>query len=444
MVVTPASGSLGGVPTFTLTAGGTTNRFRMLPASFHSNSLVLTSTNLLCDNRGVVETGNEFLVGTGLQSDQILLTPTAALRAGCPYTLRVEDNFLSNIYFLSTEGNPQVFNYTVETTAPTILSITPVPGATEVSATTSVVAQLSESITPASVNAGSFTVSTGGIPLVGTYQVTGDTATFTPSAPLQGGKTYTVALLTTITDLAGNPLNIAGSPTTFTVEATRPTVLAITPEDATDDVALDSAIVLSFSEAMNTDTLVASTTGVPGSVRLSYQDACLDEREVYTCLTLSEDLRQLTVIPVPPELLPGDADLDVSVDAATVSDLAGNLLDLPFHATFTTRSGAPRLSCSVPEDGDESVDPSAVITMRFSEPIDQSADFSALFALWESDEGTEVSGTFSFPDASTVLFDPSGDLTAGTCYEFLLEPGYTDLDDQSADRVERGSFSTLP
>ena len=219
---------------------------------------------------------------------------------------------------------------------------------------------------------------------------------------------------------------------------------AITPEDATDDVALDSAIVLSFSEAMNTDTLVASTTGVPGSVRLSYQDACLDEREVYTCLTLSEDLRQLTVIPVPPELLPGDADLDVSVDAATVSDLAGNLLDLPFHATFTTRSGAPRLSCSVPEDGDESVDPSAVITMRFSEPIDQSADFSALFALWESDEGTEVSGTFSFPDASTVLFDPSGDLTAGTCYEFLLEPGYTDLDDQSADRVERGSFSTLP
>lgn len=85
---------------------------------------------------------------------------------------------------------------------PEVLSTDPADGATGVAVTTTISATFSEPIDPATVDG----IVTAGVDNVdGTIIVTDNTITFTPSASLSAGKTYTVTI-TSAADFAGNPL----------------------------------------------------------------------------------------------------------------------------------------------------------------------------------------------------------------------------------------------
>jgi hypothetical protein len=92
-----------------------------------------------------------------------------------------------------------------DTTPPTVQSTVPDNNATGVAVTTTVSATFDEAIDPATVNNTSFFVTNGVDNVIGTLNVSGSTATFTPSAALADNTVYT-ATLTAATDLAGNPL----------------------------------------------------------------------------------------------------------------------------------------------------------------------------------------------------------------------------------------------
>ncbi|MBA7669352.1 hypothetical protein ES703_77482 [subsurface metagenome] len=95
-------------------------------------------------------------------------------------------------------------SFTVDTTAPTISSTSPVADATNVAVDTTVSVTFNEAMESSTITTSSFTLDSvsGSVSYdSGTY-----TATFTPSANLAYNTTYTATLSTAITDAAGNPL----------------------------------------------------------------------------------------------------------------------------------------------------------------------------------------------------------------------------------------------
>jgi hypothetical protein len=90
------------------------------------------------------------------------------------------------------------------------------------------------------------------------------TATFNPNSDLAPNTTYTAAVTTGFTDLAGNALAVPKTKTwTFTTGLTAdnsaPTVKSTDPVDGATGVAVNGKIKATFSELMNTSTLTTAT-----------------------------------------------------------------------------------------------------------------------------------------------------------------------------------------
>jgi hypothetical protein len=160
----------------------------------------------------------------------------------------------------------------------------PANGATGVSATTGVTINFTEPMNQGSVE-GAFSlypdtsgteqsmsfadgvdvsVQENGTPVSVTAQWDGAgiSVTFTPDSPLDYDETYTYVVTTDATDLAGNPLEQAIT-ATFTTESeagadtTPPAVTVTSPANGTGNVSVDVVISVTFSEAMDEDSVEA-------------------------------------------------------------------------------------------------------------------------------------------------------------------------------------------
>ena len=160
---------------------------------------------------------------------------------------------------------------------PTIVSVNPLNGATNVGVGNIISATFSEpiSISTLSTNV-TFIVTIGGTLVPGSVSLPGGTtAIFTPSAPLLGNTQYNIVVTTGITDLAGNAMvsNYSWSFTTTTApDLTPPFVIAVTPASGATNVSIDTSISAVFSELLNAATVTANTffvSGVTGSVLYS-------------------------------------------------------------------------------------------------------------------------------------------------------------------------------
>jgi hypothetical protein len=88
----------------------------------------------------------------------------------------------------------------------TVQSMDPVPGATDVSVTTTFTAKLTGPIDPATATTGSFTVFEGASPVRGRVTASDSTVTFTPLMPLRTATTYTAAVTTALRSKDGSAL----------------------------------------------------------------------------------------------------------------------------------------------------------------------------------------------------------------------------------------------
>lgn len=212
-------------------------------------------------------------------------------------------------------------------TAPTVLSVLPAAATVVRAAFATVSATMSEAIDPQSVSASTFVVSdAGNRSVAGTMQVSGSGVVFSPAQPWASG-TYSVRMTTGIQDLVGNPLS-ADRSWSFTVDANGPDLLSIVPAAGAKDVALDTSIVIVFSEAPDPATIDTVT------VR-----ALIAGTNVAASRTLVGTT--LTVTPAAP-LAPGTLYL---VSLGGVTDLAGNPMvsgaDLPQFQTTQGRFAYP-------------------------------------------------------------------------------------------------------
>ena len=299
------------------------------------NAASITNTSVLLQN-GVISV--PATLGYTPGSTTITLTPASPLAEKTLYTVTLKGGAGAD-RILDVAGNALAADYvwsftTVDQTAPTVLSTSPVNNATNVAISTTITAEVSEALNAASITNTSVLLQNGAISVPATlgYTPGSTTITLTPASPLAEKTLYTVTLkggagADRILDVAGNALAADYVWNFTTGDFTAPTVLSTSPNNNATAVAVNAVITAEVSEALNaasiTNTSVLLQNGVisvpatlgytPGSTTITLTPASpLAEKTLYTVT------------------LKGGAGAD------RILDVAGNALAADYVWSFTT------------------------------------------------------------------------------------------------------------
>ena len=331
----------------------------------------------------------------------------------------------------------------VDTTPPTVASVTPAAAATDVGFGTNVSATFSESLDPASVTTSSFVLRDGsGTAVAASASASRSTATLDPTASLSPSTSYTATLTggsTGVKDLAGNALaaDYSWSFTTAAADTTPPAVASVTPAAAATGVGFGTNVSATFSESLDPASVTTSSfvlrdgsgTAVAASVSASGSTATLDPTA---------------------SLSPSTSYTATLTGGSTgVKDLAGNALAADYSWSFTT-AVAPACPCSIwaaaatPQTASVSDATSLELGVRFQSDV---AGFitgirfykgsgntgTHVGHLWTA-SGTQLAGaTFSSETATgwqQVLFASPVAISANTPYiaSYYAPAGHFSLD----------------
>lgn len=155
----------------------------------------------------------------------------------------------------------------LDVTPPTVASTLPANGATGVSPYQPLYATFSEAISVTTLNPTTFLVTgpSGAEAGTVTYDAVNRQATFTPAAPLAYSSVHTATLTAGVEDLSDNALvPYVWTFTTGPADVTAPTVTGRVPGAGATDVALDSNVVITFSEGLKPATVVGANFALVG------------------------------------------------------------------------------------------------------------------------------------------------------------------------------------
>ncbi|MEN8169406.1 MAG: Ig-like domain-containing protein [Pseudomonadota bacterium] len=302
-----------------------------------------------------------------------------------------------------------------DSTPPHVISTYPAAGVTGIAPDSNVVATFSESVDPATVTEGSFTIrSYVGEQITGTISVSesGVWVTFDPSGAFALNGTYAATLTTAIADISGNPMGEAyvwsfetgdGDTVASTIISTKPVTDAL-------DVSLHEVITVTFSEAMRSET-------VTGATFLLF-DA--DNNPVAGTVSAASKSASFT----PAEALAQNSVYTARITTG-VRDEAGNAMENEYAWSFTTTipdTIAPTVVSTSPENNETGVAVDGRLSVVFSEVMDQTTISTSTFLLQDS-SGNPAGGTVFDGDT----FRPSFNLGVAETYTAMITTGATDL-----------------
>jgi hypothetical protein len=269
----------------------------------------------------------------------ILFTPAAPLAASALHCIRAGSGLRTDARDAGgtpvgrTLGAADSWEFTtfppVDVTAPTVLALRPLDGATAVPSSTRIEVTFDEAIDPTTVTTSTITLTSAGGSVAGDLQFFPPaSATFTPFGPLVEGEVYTATIATGVKDLAGNPLALPVT-SVFTVATSTAPVplqfLAVSPGAGAANVARNQSIVVAFDRA------VASSTVDAGSFIVTASGTPVAG-------ILSVSTTEVTFSPL--ALYPTSTTISLLLTTA-IQDLAGNGLESSVVSSFTTTSGPP-------------------------------------------------------------------------------------------------------
>ena len=307
---------------------------------------------------------------------------------------------------------------------PTVVSVLPADGASNVDVTADIVVTFDEAIDPSTVTAASFvlTDSSDSSEVAGTFAFSNAdrTLTFSPASDLTANTLHALRLTTAIEDVAGNGLaaDFQSDFTTMPVDSDAPIVLSVIPEDGAVDVPVDLVeLTLHFSEALDPATVTDSTITLEpvGGVPLP----------IAVVLLPPDDL--VLVQPDPGSLVGGI--LYRLTLSSGIRDMAGNAL-VPFESEFTTvqpDTVGPRLMQLTPLDASTNV--SVLVRPRavFDEALDRTSVDASSFRLLDALDQV-VPATFQFSNGDrAVSIIPDSALDLLSTYRVELTDSVTDL-----------------
>jgi YD repeat-containing protein len=365
----------------------------------------------------VTPSGGAAIAGTvTLASDGVTLTfaPAATLAANTVYKVSVSG-------FADIEGNAVTAFTSTFTTGSgaygtssfSLLSTSPVNGATSVSVTSPVTFTLTNLINAASVTPQTVEVcfhACGGEYIAGTYKVSGNTVTFTPFTQYPAN-TLIGMYIYGLKDEAGNPAYAnAGTFTTAGTADTKPPTVTISPANGTTNVGLNTQIVLTFSESINQTTITPNTLALfNGDTAIGYN------------YTVSPDNRTI-VLNYNGAALPGGATITIELTSG-IQDLSGNALantSSQFTLMQQLSGSAPYVVQMRPGNGATNVPVNSLVTLFTNTAMNASTVAGALHV---TDNGVVVAGTVQlFSSGQAIEFTPTAPFSPGDLIQVFLEP----------------------
>lgn len=330
--------------------------------------------------------------------------------------------------------------------APTVTAVAPLMHAVGVPINTKVItATFSKAMDAATLTGASFTLACpAGAPVTGTvaYLAASNAVTLTlPAASSLAADTLCTATVTTAAkDIAGVPLasNFAWTFKTGAIaDATAPTVTGTIHANGATNVAVNTKIGATFSEAMDPLTMTnanftlketVSGTAVAGTVGYSGVDAVFIPAHV---------------------LLPGTRyTVTVKGGVGGAMDLAGNPLASDFTISWTTAATADIIPPTVilvnPTDLAAGVAINSTVNATFSEAMDPITISTAHFTV------AGVTGTVAYNAISRIAtFTPSSNLANNTTYTATIKGGINGVEDLAgnalaADKTWRFTTAAIP
>jgi hypothetical protein len=266
--------------------------------------------------------------------------------------------------------------------------------------------------------------------VAGSVYCSGTSASFIPATAFLPNKTYKVTATTGIQDAAGNPMAadyIWSFSTTPVADGTAPTILVVSPAANAISIATNSAINVTFSEPVNSQSVTASSF-------------FLKQGSNIVAGNLSVTNEVVTFSPATP--LTANTVYSVTVTTG-VKDLAGNAIASSYSWSFTTAAAADLIAPTVisvsPAANATSVAVTTKPVITFSEPVNPSTVNTSSITLKQG--SAVISGTVAVSGA-VATFTPSSSLIAGTVYTVTVTTGLKDLAGNSLASNYSWSFTT--
>jgi large repetitive protein len=359
--------------------------------------VISISNGLQVQSGGVPVSGAIALSGS---DQQVTFTPLGGLAANTAYTITTTSE-ITDVGALPL-ANPGSFSFTTgavpDTTTPSVTSASPANSEAGVPVNAVLQLHFSKPVLPWTVTSSTFQVTYGtSSVLTGTISVSSDgqTATLTPSQPLNSFTTYYVQATSGITDMEGNGLTAFGSSfiTGVATDAFAPTVLTMSPANGASgtpiNIRLDLALSAQVSAAsVGSNAVVLSAGGVP----------------VTGTVTLSTSGTTLTF--VPSTLLA--ASTAYSVTASGFTDQAGNAV-VPFTSSFTTGTSGvanttvPTVVTVSPVNGARAVSANSPIVLTFNEAVDATTINDTTVPISVGGISGMLAGSYTLDSTGTVV-----------------------------------------
>lgn len=305
----------------------------------------------------------------------------------------------------------------------TVSSTDPANGAAGVFVNTRISATFSGDMDPATLTTTTFTVMQGATAVPGTVTYTGVTAVFTPMAVLAPNTVYIGTITTGAKDHSANRL-AADYVWSFTTGAradtTAPTVTGTVNANGATNVAINTRIGATFSEAMDPATVTGATFTLRETVAGTAVAGGVTYSGVSAAFAPSANLAPSTRYTVT---------IKGGVNGA--KDLAGNPMVNDYVWSWTTAAtGAaldttsPTVTLTVPANAAVGVLTNSKVSATFSEAMDPLTITNLIFTVKQG--ATPVSGTVIYSGV-TGVFTPTTALAASTTYTATISTAAKDM-----------------
>lgn len=381
------------------------------------DSLTVNATTIALSGGGG-QTAMPASISFSNNNQTVEIAPQAPLPASAAMTLAI--NGVTDL-----AGNPvtaQTTHFTTGTlpalSTPGIVNVNPSAGQSGAPTNAALSLQASGALDATTLNSVTFYPQDDTLTeeVAGSYSLSADatTAYFVPSAALATGRQYSVFFANRgLTDLAGNTiqaccgyLNNYSFTTGFATSSSGPAVTGASPLKGQTQTPTNVKVVVVFNEPVDAESLGQITLGsTSGPVAFT---AALSAGNQTLTLTPAAELAQTTTY---------------TLTVTGVTDLSGNAMSASFTSTFTTGLDPDFTQFSVtafdPGNGLTGVPLNALVSLRFSKPVDQAAVRTGNVEIYPQSVGGAglVGGQITIaPDGLSLTMTPPAALTAETVY----------------------------
>ena len=306
---------------------------------------------------------------------------------------------------------------------PAVMSTIPANGAVGVALNSTISATFNESMSPATINATTFTVAGPGGAVAGTVMYSGGTATFVPNSSLAADTAYTA----TITTGARNPLGTSLAVNyVWSFTTGLPVVLSTVPTNGAAAVAVNTIVSATFDEVMDGTTFTGATFTVtgPGATPVAGTVSYTGSTATFT----------------PTSVLAANTLFTATITTGA-KDLTGFGLAANYAWTFTT-APPPTVVSTVPVNAATGVAVNTLVTATFSAAMDSTTITGATFTL-TGPGATPVPGAVT-NSGSTATFTPTNVLAASTLFTATITTGAKDTTGNPLAANYVWTFTTAP